>query len=307
MVARSPWVWFNGRLVPWDQATVHVTVHALHYGTSVFEGIRAYETPRGPAIFRLRPHLGRLFFSARLLRMEIPYTEEDLARAIVETVRANGHRSCYIRPLVFRGSETMGLDGRSCPVEVAIVTFEWGQYLGREALEKGVDVMVSSWRRMAPGAFPALCKIGGQYVNSQLAVMEAHDQGCAEAIMLDIYGYVAEGTGENLFLVKDGVLYTPPLHNSILLGVTRDAVLALAREQGLEVREQPIPREWLYAADEIFMTGTAAEITPVRSVDRIPIGGGAPGPVTRRLQERFFAIVSGEAPDIYGWLTWVDR
>ncbi len=303
---RGRYVWHNGRLVAWEDAVVHVAAHSLHYGSSVFEGIRAYPTPRGPAVFCLDAHLDRLYDSCRIFRMGVPYPKDALHQAILEVVRANGHASCYIRPLVYRGAGAFGLDPRKSPVEVAILTLEWGAYLGGEALEKGVDVMVSSWRRMAPSTHPAMGKIAGNYVNSQLATMEAVDNGYAEAIMLDVHGYVSEGSGENLFLVRSGVLHTPPLSQSILPGITRQVAITLARELGYEVREAPIPREMLYVADEIFLTGTAAEITPVRSVDRQLIGEGKPGRVTRRIQEAFFAIVRGQAPDRHGWLTYVE-
>jgi len=303
---RGRYIWHNGRLVAWEDAVVHVAAHSLHYGSSVFEGIRAYPTPRGPAVFCLDGHLDRLYDSCRIFRMVVPYPKETLRRAILEVVRANGHASCYIRPLVYRGAGAFGLDPRKSPVEVAILTLEWGAYLGGEALEKGVDVMISSWRRMAPSTHPAMGKIAGNYVNSQLATMEAVDNGYAEAIMLDVQGYVSEGSGENLFLVRSGVLYTPPLAQSLLPGITRQVAITLARELGYEVREVPIPREMLYVADEVFLTGTAAEITPVRSVDRQTIGQGEPGPVTRRIQDAFFAIVRGEVPDRHGWLTHVE-
>lgn len=300
------YVWHNGRLVAWEDAVVHVAAHSLHYGSSVFEGIRAYATPQGAAVLCLEPHLDRLLASCRIFRMAVPYPKETLRQAILEVVRANGHASCYIRPLVYRGAGSFSLDPRKSPVEVAVLTLQWGTYLGVEALERGVDVAVSSWRRMAPSTHPAMGKISGNYVNSQLATMEATDDGYAEALMLDVYGYVSEGSGENLFLVRDGALYTPPLWGSILPGVTRTVAITLARELGYEVREVPIPREMLYVADEIFLTGTAAEITPVRSVDRQVIGEGRPGPVTRRIQQAFFAVVRGEVPDRHGWLTYVE-
>ncbi len=299
----ADWIWINGDLVPWEEATVHVMAHALHYGSSVFEGIRAYPTPDGPAIFRLRPHMERLYRSAKILRMEIPYTLEELEEAVKATVRANGHQGCYIRPLVFRGAASLGVDGRKNPIDVVIITFEWGRYLGPEALEQGVDVVVSSWRRMAPSTHAPMGKVGGNYVNSQLMVMQAKLDGYVEAIALDVHGYVSEGSGENLFLVDKGVIYTPPLGTSILPGITRDSVITLARDMGYEVREALIPREWLYVADELFFCGTAAEITPIRSVDRIPVGTGSRGPITQALQERFFAIVEGREPDKFGWLT----
>jgi len=302
----TPWIWFNGDLVPWEKAQVHVLTHALHYGSSVFEGIRAYATPRGPAVLGLKPHVRRLFDSCRIYRMPIPYRPEEIAQAILETVRANGLQSCYIRPLVFRGVGTLALDGRECPTEVIVATVEMGKYLGEEGFKKGLDVMVSSWRRLAPATFPAMAKIGGQYINSQLIAMEAHDLGFAEGIGLNAVGYVSEGSGENIFVVKDGVLYTPPAAASILLGVTRGFVIQLARDLGYEVREQMIAREMLYLADELFFTGTAAEITPIRSVDGIQVGAGQRGPVTARLQEQFFGIVTGDLEDRFGWLTWVE-
>jgi len=296
-------IWFDGRLVPWDEATVHVAAHVIQYGSSVFEGIRCYETARGPAVFCLHPHLRRLRDSCKIFRMALPYSTDDLARAVLETVGANGHRSCYIRPVVFRGVESWSVEPRRSPLHVAIITIEWGRYLGPEAIEQGVDVMVSSWRRMAPDTHPGMGKIGGNYVNSAFVVMEAVDNGYAEGIALDVHGYVSEGSGENVFVVRDGVIYTPPLAASILGGVTRTVVMTLCRDLGIEVREAAIPRELLYVADEVFFTGTAAEITPVRSVDKVPVGTGTRGPITRRLQEEFFGIVEGTKPDRHGWLT----
>jgi len=302
-ISKTEHVWFNGRLVPWDQAQVHVAAHALHYGSSIFEGIRTYETDNGPAIFCLGPHVDRLFNSAKIYRMEIPYTKEEIKQAIVETVRANGHRACYIRPLIFRGFDNFSLDPRKCPVEVAIITIEWGRYLGPEAIEQGVDVGVCSWRRMAPDTFPAAAKIGGQYINSQLIAMEATGHGYAEGIALDASGFVSEGSGENIFLVCSGHILTPPLASSVLQGVTRHCVITLAEELGYQVQEELIPREVLYMADEVFFTGTAAEITPIRSIDGITVGAGRRGPVTGRLQAEFFGITSGQIPDRHGWLT----
>lgn len=296
-------VWFNGQLIPFDQATVHVSAHALHYGSSVFEGIRAYATSQGPAVFCLEPHVERLFNSAKMFRMEIPYSPADISKAICDTIRANGHRSCYIRPLVFRGAGPLGVEPRKNPVETVIMTMEWGAYLGPEAIEQGVDVGVSSWRRMAPGTFPAMGKIGGQYVNSQFVVMEAHDRGFNEGIALDINGYVSEGSGENIFLVKKGVIYTPPLWGSILEGITRRCVMQLAADLGYPVQETMLAREALYIADELFFTGTAAEVTPIRSVDGVKIGAGRRGPITQALQEQFFGITGGQLPDRHGWLT----
>jgi len=296
-------VWFNGRLVPAAEATVPVTAHALHYGSSVFEGIRAYATPRGPAAFCLDQHVRRLFDSCRIVRMALPYTPAQIADAILETIRANAHASCYIRPVVFRGPGTFGLDPRAASLEVAILTFEWGRYLGAEALEAGVDVMVSSWRRAAPDTAAPMGKIGGQYVTSQFIAMEAADHGFAEGIALDAQGFISEGSGENVFVVRDGIVRTPPLSGAILPGVTRGVVLTLLADLGLPVREEPMLREALYTADEVFFTGTAAEITPVRSVDRIPVGEGRRGPITARLQEQFFGIIEGRLPDRHRWLT----
>jgi len=304
---KSDKIWFNGRFVPWDEAKVHVMAHVLHYGSSVFEGIRAYKTPTGPAVWLLDGHLRRLFDSAKIYRMEIPYSFDELREAILETIRVNRHEACYIRPIVFRGYGEIGVDPRGCPVEVAIATIEWGRYLGKEAIEQGVDVCVSSWRRMAPDTIPALAKCGANYANSQLIKVDALENGYVEAIALDVAGYVSEGSGENLFVVRNGTLITPPLGFSVLGGLTREAVITLAKDLGIPVKEQAIPRELLYIADEAFFTGTAAEITPIRSIDRIPIGRGKRGPITTRLQEEFFGIVSGEVPDRYGWLTPVAR
>jgi branched-chain amino acid aminotransferase len=269
----------------------------------VFEGIRCYETPSGPAIFRLQQHVRRMFDSCKIYRMEIPYTQEQVSKAIVDTVARNGLQSCYIRPLVFRGYGQLGVEPRGCPVQLIVACWEWGAYLGADALEVGVDVGVSSWRRMAPDTVPAAAKCGGHYTNSQLIRMEAAEHGYSEGIALDIYGYVAEGSGENIFVVRDGVIHTPPLSASVLNGITRDCVLTLAKDLNYEVREGLIAREQLYVADEIFFTGTAAEISPIRSVDHIVIGPGRRGPITAALQTEFFNIVTGKAPDRYGWLT----
>jgi len=300
---KSEKIWHDGKLIPWDQATVHVSAHALNYGSSVFEGIRAYPFPQGPAILCLDEHLDRLWASCKIYRMEIPYTRDVVRQAILDTIQANGHPECYIRPIVFRGWGTFSLDGRSCPTHVSIITVYMGKYLGEGALENGVDVGVSSWHRMAPNTLPAAAKIGGQYINSQLIVMEALERGYTEGIALDVSGYVSEGSGENIFVARNGRLHTPPLSGSILDGITRRCVLTLAGEMGLEVREEPIPREMLYIADEIFFCGTAAEITPVRSVDGIVVGSGKRGPITAQLQEAFFDIVEGRVDDRHGWLT----
>ena len=300
-------IWFNGRLVPWDEANIHVLSHVVHYGSSFFEGIRCYETSQGTAIFRLTPHMRRLYDSARIYRTEIPYSLETLVAAVKATVRANGLRSGYIRPVVYRGYGEIGVNPMPNPVEVAIATIEWGKYLGVEAMEQGVDVCVSSWNRFAPNTIPALAKAGGNYLNSQLVKLEALANGYAEGIALDTNGNVSEGSGENLFVVRGGVVYTPPVGASILNGITRDTVITLLGELGVTVREQIIPREMLYLADELFFTGTAAEVTPVRSVDRITVGAGRRGPLTGEVQTAFFAVVQGEREDRYGWLEYVER
>ncbi|HOU16065.1 MAG TPA: branched-chain amino acid transaminase [Anaerolineae bacterium] len=300
---KTEYIWFNGALVPWDQATVHVTTHALHYGSSVFEGIRAYEIKGQPNIFCLDAHVKRMFNSCKVYRMEIGYTPETIKQAICDTIKANQVQECYIRPLVFYGSGGFSLDPRQLPVHVSIILIKMGRYLGPEAIEQGVDVGVSSWRRMAPGTFPAVAKIGGQYINSQFIAMESTDHGYTEGIALDINNFVSEGSGENIFVVRDGVIYTPPLYASILQGVTRACVIALARDLGYVVKEEMLPREMLYMADEVFFTGTAAEVTPIRSIDRVTIGNGRRGPVTERIQAAFFGILAGEMQDRYGWLT----
>jgi branched-chain amino acid aminotransferase len=300
---RTAKIWRDGQFVDWADATIHVMSHAVHYGSSVFEGIRCYETPQGGAIFRLEDHIRRLFDSARIYRMTIPHTPDALCQASVDTVVANELRACYLRPLSIRTGEQMGVNPLGTPIETFIIAWQWGRYLGAEALSSGVDVCVSSWRRAAPDTFPSLAKAGGNYLNSQLTKMEAKLDGFAEGISLDSFGYVAEGSGENLFLVRDGVLLTPPASAAILNGITRDSVMTIARDLGIPVREQQIPREMLYLADECFFTGTAAELTPIRSVDRIPVGEGMPGPVTRAIQERYMGIVTGQLPDTHGWLT----
>jgi branched-chain amino acid aminotransferase len=305
-LSKASHIWLDGKLIPWDQATVHVGAHALHYGSSVFEGIRAYDLPDGPAIFCLEPHLDRLWASAKIYRMELPYTRREISQAIVDTILANKQRACYIRPILYRGWGGWNLDGRSCPTHLSIMTVEMGKYLGADGAEKGVDVGVSSWQRMAPNTFPAAAKIGGQYVNSQFVVMEAVDHGYAEGIALDVSGYVSEGSGENLFVARHGCLFTPPLGGSILDGITRRCVITLAEELGLKVREEAIPREWLYLADEAFFCGTAAEITPIRSVDGLVVGDGRRGPITAQLMAAFFDVVEGRVPDRHGWLTYVN-
>jgi branched-chain amino acid aminotransferase len=300
----ASYIWKNGEFIAWEDATVHVTTHALHYGSSVFEGIRAYATPAGPAVFRLQPHTRRLVNSCKIVRIALPFSEDELNAAVIETVRRSGHESCYIRPIVMRGAGPLGVEGRKNPTEAFIFTMEWGRYLGAEAIEQGVDVHVSSWRRIAPDTFASLAKIGGQYVNSQFITMEAHDLGFDEGIALDYSGQVSEGAGENIFVIYEGVVYTPGMHSSILMGITRDSVLTLLDDLGIEVRFEAIPRDLLYIADEIFFTGTAAEVTPVRSVDRITVGQGSRGPITKAVQDEFFAITSGQK-DPHGWLTYV--
>ncbi len=297
-------IWRNGELIDWDEARVHVMTHALHYGTSVFEGVRCYKTAQGPALFRLKEHIRRMFDSSKIYRMDIKtFSQEQLREACVELIRANGLEACYVRPLAFRGYGDVGVLSLKNPIEVYVICWEWGKYLGAEALEMGVDVCVSSWTRIAPNTLPAMAKVAANYMNSQLIKMEAVTNGYAEGIALDANGYVSEGSGENVFLVRDGKIYTPPLGTSALPGITRETAITLAREMGLVVTEQAIPREWLYIADELFFTGTAAEITPIRSVDRIPVGGGQRGPTTARLQEVFHAILTGEAEDRFRWLT----
>ncbi len=303
---RSEWIWHNGHWTSWDDATVHVSAHALHYGTTAFEGIRAYETEAGPALFRLRPHLDRLLASCRLMRMTpVGFDAEELTQVCLEVVARNAQHSCYIRPFVFRGAGGLGVDGSGCPIEVVVMSFPWGRYLGPEAIEDGIDATVSSWRRFGSSTLMPMAKIGGQYVNNQLVTMEASRNGYAEGIVLDAAGNVSEGSGENLFMVIDGTLVTPPLSASILGGITRDAVLTLARDAGIPIRTETISRDLLYLCDELFLTGTAAEITPVRSVDRLPVGNGRPGPITKQLQEIFFDLVAGRRADPHAWLTLV--
>jgi branched-chain amino acid aminotransferase len=297
-------IWRNGKFIAWDDARVHVLSHVIHYGSSVFEGIRCYETATGPAIFRLREHVRRLADSAKIYRMDkLAYSQEELAGAMVELVRVNNMKSCYIRPVVFRGYGDVGVNGINNPVEVYMACWEWGKYLGDEALASGVDVCVSSWTRIAPNTLPALAKAGANYMNSQLIKMEAVTNGYTEGIALDSSGTVSEGSGENLFVVRDGTLITPPLAASVLPGITRDTILRLAKDLGIPVEHQSIPREMLYIADELFFSGTAAEITPIRSVDRITIGAGKRGPITEALQREFFAIVNGAKADRHNWLT----
>lgn len=297
-------IWYNGKLVPWEQATVHVLAHALHYGSTVFEGVRSYGTANGPIIFRLQDHTRRLFDSAKIYRIDIPYSPDEINAACKEVILSNDlSKGAYMRPFAFRGYGEIGVAPKvSPPIDTVIAAFEWGAYLGAEGLENGIDVCVSSWQRLAPNTIPSLGKAAGNYLSSQLISMEAKRLGFAEGIGLSTDGTVSEGAGENLFLIRDGVIFTPALADSILQGITRDTVVKLARAHGFEVREQAIPREMLYLADEIFLTGTAAEITPVRSVDHIKIGAGKRGPITEALQSAFFGLFNGRTPDRWGWL-----
>jgi len=299
-------IWRDGALVGWQDATIHVMSHAVHYGSSVFEGIRCYSTPDGPAIFRLPEHMRRFQDSCRIYRMPMRHSIEDLSAACSEVVAENELDACYLRPVAIRTGEEMGVLPNKAPVETFVIPWVWGRYLGHEALEEGVDVCVSSWRRPAPDTIPMLAKAGGNYLNSQLSKMEARASGFVEGIMLDTLGNVAEGSGENLFIVRDGVVYTPTIGSSILNGITRDSVMRIARDLGYTVLEQVVPRELLYISDEAFFTGTAAELTPIRSVDKIEVGPGKPGPVTLAIQKVYMGIATGKMPDRYGWLTRVE-
>ncbi len=299
----NSYLWFNGEFRLWKDATIHVMSHVVHYGSSVFEGIRCYDNPRGPVIFRLKEHIRRMYRSAKIYRMEIPYPEETVVQACKDVIVKNQLSEAYIRPIVFRGYHSLGVDPSACPVEVVIGAWPWGKYLGSTALEEGVDVCVSTWQKFRPNTLPAMAKSGGNYLNSQLVKLEAKINGFVEGILLDSNGYISEGSGENIFLVVDGKMYTPPYSASILPGITRNSAIQLAKELGIEVIETFIPREMLYIADEVFFTGTAAEITPIRSIDRIPIGKGKPGEITLAIQKRFFDIIRGDAEDKYHWLT----
>ena len=298
-------IWFDGKLVDWKKAQVHVLTHALHYGSSVFEGIRCYKTSGGPAVFRLHEHVQRLYDSAKIYRMKIPFTQKKFSEAVISTIKANRLSACYIRPIVFRGYGKLGVNPLSNPVHSVIAVWKWGAYLGKDALEKGVSVRVSSWNRQAPNTYPALAKAGGNYLNSILIKIEAVESGYEEGIALDTGGYVSEGSGENIFIVKNGVIYTPPSSASILPGITRHSVFTVARELGLRIEQHMLPRESLYIADEVFFSGTAAEITPVSRIDNVVIGKGRRGPVTKKIQEKFFGILNGKTRDPYGWLTFI--
>ena len=296
-------IWMNGQLVDFADAKIHVLTHAVHYGSGLFEGIRCYDTKRGPAIFRLADHTRRLFDSAKIYRMELPFTPEEVSQACVDTVASNEFADCYLRPIVYRGFHSLGVFPGACPVDVVVAAWQWGKYLGPEALEQGVDVRVSSWNRMAPNTFPALAKATGNYMNSILIRQEAAIDGYAEGIALDVNGHVSEGSGENIFVVRDEKIFTPGFGSSILGGITRASIIRMAKDFGYEIVETNIPREMLYIADEVFFTGTAAEVTPVRTIDKIKIGNGKRGPITERLQKEFFAYIGGDIPDRYGWLT----
>jgi branched-chain amino acid aminotransferase len=298
-------IWMNGSMVDWADAKIHIASHVIHYGSGVFEGARCYDTPKGSACFRLDTHMKRLFDSARIYRMDPRVDRAALTEAVLETIRVNGQKACYIRPIIYRGYNALGVNPFPCPVDSAVMTWEWGAYLGQDALDNGVDVRIASWARSAPNTFPTLAKTSANYANSQLIKMEAIVEGYSEGIALDTFGYLSEGSGQNLFVVREGTIYTPPLTASILPGITRHTVITLARDLGYKVREEMLPRELLYICDEAFFAGTAVEITPIRSVDKVPVGNGARGPVTAALQQAFFGVINGEVPDRYNWLTYV--
>jgi branched-chain amino acid aminotransferase len=298
-------IWMNGRFVEWKDATIHIASHVVHYGSGVFEGARCYATPKGSACFRLDEHMVRLINSGKIYRMEYTLDLAGWRAAVLDTIRTNQMKACYIRPLMYRGYETLGVNPLNNPVDAAIMLWEWGAYLGAEALEQGVDMCVSSWSRMAPNTLPAMAKATANYANSALIKMQALADGYSEGIALDVNGNVSEGSGQNIFIVRDGTICTPPISASILGGITRDSIVTLARDLGYTVVETDLPRESLYIADEVFVVGTAAEVTPIRSIDRITIGPGPRGPITEALQRRFFAVINGELPDSHGWLTYV--
>ncbi|MCE5252226.1 branched-chain amino acid transaminase [bacterium] len=298
-------IWFNGKFVNWEDAKIHVLSHVIHYGTSFFEGARCYKTQKGPACFRIHDHMRRLVDSMKIYRTDSPYTIQELVDATLETIRVNKLESCYIRPIIFRGYGELGVNPQHCPLDTVIAVWGWGAYLGADALEKGVSVCVSSWNRLGPNTMPNIAKVGANYMNSQLIKTDALASGFDEGIGLDTRGMISEGSGENIFIVRDGAIYTPSPAASILRGITRDSIITLAKSMGIPVFEQPVPREMLYIADEVFFTGTAAEVTPVSAVDHVKIGNGVRGPITGRLQKEFFNIVSGEAEDRYGWLLYV--
>ena len=298
-------IWMNGSLVDWPDAKIHIASHVVHYGSAVFEGARCYDTPRGSACFQLDAHMRRLYDSAKIYRMELTLDQATLTAAVLDTIRANKYKACYIRPIVYRGYHTLGVNPLPCPVDTAILLWEWGAYLGDDAIEKGVDVEISSWARAAPNTFPTLAKTSANYANSQLIKMAAIAEGYTEGIALDSFGYISEGSGQNLFLVRDEIIYTPPLSSAVLPGITRNSVVKIARDLGFEVREEVLPRETLYIADEAFFVGTAVEITPIRSVDKIVVGAGRRGPITDAIRSAFVDVINGVTPDRYGWLTYV--
>jgi len=304
-IQKTEHIWHNGKLIPWDDAKIHVMSHVVHYGSSVFEGIRCYAPPSGPAIFRAKEHMQRLLDSARIYRIDLDYTRDQLIAGMSQLIAVNKEWPCYIRPIVFRGYGEVGVNPLGSPTEVYMANYPWGRYLGTDG-DEGVAACVSSWTRLAPNTLPAMAKAGANYMNSQLIKMEAVINGYAEGIALDSHGYISEASGANLFVIRNGQVATAPLGNSVLPGITRDSVLALAREAGIPVTEQPIPREMLYIADEVFFTGTAAEITPILSVDRIPVGNGKMGPISKQLQKAFLDIVHGRTKDRFGWLTPVE-
>jgi branched-chain amino acid aminotransferase len=296
-------IWHNGRLINWDDAKIHIMSHVVNYGSSVFEGVRCYMQPQGPGIFRAAEHAQRLLDSAKIYRIDVSYTRQDIINGMVQVVGHNGIFPCYIRPLIFRGYGEVGVNPKGSPTEVYIANYAWGKYLGHGDPLEGVDVCISSWNRLAPNTMPAMAKAGANYMNSQLIKMEAIANGYVEGIGLDVNGYVSEGSGENLFLAKNGTLITAPLGGSVLPGITRDSIIRIAKDLGIPIVEQMIPREMLYISDEVFFTGTAAEVTPIKSVDRITVGKGSAGPITRQLQKEFYDIVNGKVEDRYNWFT----
>ena len=299
-------IWINGSLVDWADAQIHIASHVIHYGSGVFEGARCYNTVNGPAVFRLDAHIRRLLDSAKIYRMESPYDQAAISQAVIDLIKVNGFKQCYIRPLIYRGYDSLGVNPFPCPVDVAVMLWEWGAYFTKEAIEEGLNVKISTWSRMAPNTMPAMAKSVANYANSQLIKMEAITEGYDEGIALDVDGNLSEGSGQNIFIVRDGIIHTPPVGASILSGITRDSVVTIAKDMGFDVREQTLPREMLYVADEVFFVGTAVEVTPIKSVDRITVGAGRRGPVTQAIQQRFFDIVRGDAPDTHGWLQYVD-
>jgi len=299
-------IWINGSLVDWADAQIHIASHVIHYGSGVFEGARCYNTVNGPAVFRLDAHIRRLLDSAKIYRMESPYDQAAISQAVIDLIKVNGFKQCYIRPLIYRGYDSLGVNPFPCPVDVAVMLWEWGAYFTKEAIEEGLNVKISTWSRMAPNTMPAMAKSVANYANSQLIKMEAITEGYDEGIALDVDGNLSEGSGQNIFIVRDRVIHTPPVGSSILSGITRDSVVTIAKDLGFEVREQVLPREMLYLADEVFFVGTAVEVTPIRSIDKIQVGSGRRGPVTEQIQQRFFDIVRGDAPDAHGWLQYLD-